>query len=210
MPVSTAPSSHLPVLYMTPFPRVTPPFLRRRYPAFVDALRDLDDPLTMTHLFATLPAESNHDIPAKVVANAKRLSMEFQAYVVRAHALRKVFVSVKGFYYQADIQGQAVTWLVPHNLAQASVLLLHRCSFLQPCCTAIWMSVECRVCCLASCAVDSCHICSRGARVITSVTSRLHSRPHAQTACSDCMLRLLLECRTCSASPQALLVAHHC
>ncbi|KAL3140127.1 hypothetical protein ABBQ38_004404 [Trebouxia sp. C0009 RCD-2024] len=72
----------------------------------------------MTHLFATLPAESNHDIPAKVVANAKRLSMEFQAYVVRAHALRKVFVSVKGFYYQADIQGQAVTWLVPHNLAQ--------------------------------------------------------------------------------------------
>ena len=46
--------------------------------------------------------------------------MEFQAYVVRAHALRKVFVSVKGFYYQADIQGQAVTWLVPHNLAQAS------------------------------------------------------------------------------------------
>ena len=83
----------------------------------------------MTHLFATLPAESNHDIPAKVVANAKRLSMEFQAYVVRAHALRKVFVSVKGFYYQADIQGQAVTWLVPHNLAQASTPLLHPCSF---------------------------------------------------------------------------------
>lgn len=74
----------------------------------------------MAHLFATLPAESDHDIPAKVVANARRLSMEFQAYVVRAHALRKVFVSVKGFYYQADIQGQAVTWLVPHNLAQAS------------------------------------------------------------------------------------------
>lgn len=92
--------------------------VKERYPAFVDALRDLDDPLTMTHLFATLPAESNHDIPAKVVENAKRLSMEFQAYVVRAHALRKVFVSVKGFYYQADIQGQAVTWLVPHNLAQ--------------------------------------------------------------------------------------------
>lgn len=74
----------------------------------------------MTHLFATLPAESTHDIPAKVVANARRLSMEFQAYVVRAHALRKVFVSVKGFYYQADIQGQAVTWLVPHSLAQVS------------------------------------------------------------------------------------------
>ena len=89
-----------------------------RYPAFVDALRDLDDPLTMANLFARLPAESAHEIPARVVATARRLAMEFEAYVVRAHALRKVFVSVKGFYYQADIQGQAVTWLVPHNLAQ--------------------------------------------------------------------------------------------
>ena len=109
-----------PLLYMRSCQREHYVFLLCRYPAFVDALRDLDDPLTMTHLFATLPAEANHDIPAKVVANARRLSMEFQAYVVRAHALRKVFVSVKGFYYQADIQGQAVTWLVPHNLAQAS------------------------------------------------------------------------------------------
>ena len=112
-------------------------YIFRRYPAFVDALRDLDDPLTMTHLFATLPAESNHDIPAKVVANARRLSMEFQAYVVRAHALRKVFVSVKGFYYQADIQGQAVTWLVPHNLAQASFSIPIRSSLL----SAAWHPV---------------------------------------------------------------------
>ena len=101
-----------------------------RYPAFVDTLRDLDDPLTLTHLFATLPAESTHDIPAKVVANAKRLSMEFQAYVVRAHALRKVFVSVKGFYYQADIQGQAVTWLVPHKMAQVRPCLCCQCDVL--------------------------------------------------------------------------------
>ncbi len=44
--------------------------------------------------------------------------MEFQAFVVRTAALRKVFVSVKGFYYQAEIMGQAVTWLVPHSLSQ--------------------------------------------------------------------------------------------
>lgn len=147
MPVPTAASSQLPVLYMTLILTVTPSFLGRRYPAFVDALRDLDDPLTMTHLFASLPAESSHDIPAKVVANAKRLSMEFQAYVVRAHALRKVFVSVKGFYYQADIQGQAVTWLVPHNLTQASVPLLHLCSFLRPAARlfACQLDAECAV-----------------------------------------------------------------
>jgi pescadillo len=118
----------------------------RRYPSFMDALRDLDDPLTLTHLFAVLPAEGAHSIPphqvgrtappgprsvaaspqlamladlshtglppartphdsfciAKTaqVAIARQLALEWQAYVVRAHALRKVFVSVKGFYFQ--------------------------------------------------------------------------------------------------------------
>lgn len=70
--------------------------LPRRYPSFVDALRDLDDPLTMLHLFAVLPAERAHGIPAPTVALARRLALEWQAWVVRAHALRKVFVSVKG------------------------------------------------------------------------------------------------------------------
>ena len=89
-----------------------------RYPSFTDALRDLDDPLTMLHLFATLPAEAAHDIPAKAVQMSRRLALEWQSYVVRTHALRKVFVSVKGFYYQAEVLGQQVTWLVPHQLAQ--------------------------------------------------------------------------------------------
>ena len=39
--------------------------------------------------------------------------------MVRTSALRRAFVSVKGFYFQADVLGQPVTWLVPHALAQA-------------------------------------------------------------------------------------------
>ncbi len=92
--------------------------VRERYPSFVDAIRDLDDPLTMVHLFAVLPADADHGIPPDRVHLARRLALEWQAWVVRAHALRKAFISVKGFYFQAEVQGQAVTWLVPHQTSQ--------------------------------------------------------------------------------------------
>ena len=92
-----------------------------RYPSFLDAVRDVDDPLTLVHLFATLPAEKRLHIPPKAIHDARRLALEWQAYIVRTHALRKVFVSIKGFYYQAEVLGQNVTWLVPHQLAQVSL-----------------------------------------------------------------------------------------
>ena len=38
--------------------------------------------------------------------------------MVRTNALRRTFVSVKGFYFQAEVVGQPVTWLVPHALSQ--------------------------------------------------------------------------------------------
>ena len=31
--------------------------------------------------------------------------------------MKKVFVSIKGYYYQAEIMGQLVTWVVPHSFA---------------------------------------------------------------------------------------------
>eukprot|EP00850_Spirogloea_muscicola_P019051 SM000182S03941 [mRNA] locus=s182:192670:197090:+ [translate_table: standard] len=92
--------------------------VKERYPSFIDALRDLDDPLSLIHLFAVLPADASHKIPAKRVHGARRLALEWQAYITRTHSLRKVFVSVKGIYYQADVIGQKVTWLVPHAMSQ--------------------------------------------------------------------------------------------
>lgn len=47
--------------------------------------------------------------------------LEWNAYIARTSALRHVFVSVKGFYYQAEVDGCAITWLVPHQLAQVGV-----------------------------------------------------------------------------------------
>ncbi|KAJ1695495.1 hypothetical protein LUZ63_012193 [Rhynchospora breviuscula] len=89
-----------------------------RYPTFVDALRDLDDCLTMVHLFASLPAVEGERIQVKRIHNCRRLSHEWQAYISRTHSLRKTFISVKGIYYQAEVQGQKITWLTPHALQQ--------------------------------------------------------------------------------------------
>ncbi|KAL5764830.1 hypothetical protein ACOSQ2_017424 [Xanthoceras sorbifolium] len=71
-----------------------------RYPHFVDAIRDLDDTLTLVHLFAALPATDRMKIEVKRVHNCRKLSHEWQAYIARTHKLRKVFISVKGIYYQ--------------------------------------------------------------------------------------------------------------
>lgn len=92
--------------------------VKERYPSFIDALRDFDDPLSMLHLFATLPADKTYGIPAHMCQTAKRLSHEFQAYVAKTNCLRKMFLSVKGIYFQAEVQGQVITWLVPHSLGQ--------------------------------------------------------------------------------------------
>ncbi|KAK5132083.1 mRNA-binding ribosome synthesis protein nop7 [Meristemomyces frigidus] len=90
--------------------------IKERYPTFVDALRDLDDALSMLFLFANLPSTEN--VPPKVIAKCRRLTMEFEHYLIRTHALRKSFLSIKGIYYQATIQGQDILWLVPYRFVQ--------------------------------------------------------------------------------------------
>jgi pescadillo protein len=41
--------------------------------------------------------------------------VEFLHYVIAAKALRKVFISIKGIYYQVEIKGQPVTVLINHQ-----------------------------------------------------------------------------------------------
>ncbi|XP_039131086.1 LOW QUALITY PROTEIN: pescadillo homolog [Dioscorea cayenensis subsp. rotundata] len=89
-----------------------------RYPTFVDALRDLDDCLTMVHLFAALPAVEGERIQVERIHSCRRLSHQWQAFISRTHKLRKTFISVKGIYYQAEVEGQKITWLTPHALQQ--------------------------------------------------------------------------------------------
>ncbi|KIX06693.1 uncharacterized protein Z518_04669 [Rhinocladiella mackenziei CBS 650.93] len=90
--------------------------VRERYPTFVDALRDLDDALSLLFLFANLP--STTAVPAKVIARCQRLCHEFEHYLITTNSLRKSFLSIKGIYYQATIQGQDIMWLVPYKFVQ--------------------------------------------------------------------------------------------
>ncbi|KAJ6015526.1 hypothetical protein N7540_010117 [Penicillium herquei] len=90
--------------------------IKERYPTFIDALRDLDDALSLLFLFATLPSTTH--VPHKTIAMCQRVCHEFQHYLITTNSLRKSFLSIKGIYYQATIQGQDIMWLVPYRFVQ--------------------------------------------------------------------------------------------
>lgn len=102
-----------------------------RYPTFIDAVRDIDDALCMIFLFANLPATSR--VSASLIDNCTRLAAEWQLYILHSRSLRKVFLSIKGVYYQAEVMGQNVTWLVPYQFTQnVSTLPSITCGVLNP------------------------------------------------------------------------------
>eukprot|EP00035_Acanthoeca_spectabilis_P037353 m.44761 g.44761 ORF g.44761 m.44761 type:complete len:636 (+) comp8571_c0_seq1:206-2113(+) len=89
--------------------------IKERYPTMIDAVRDLDDALCMVFLFAQMPQA--HKVHNHTVAKCRRLSLEFQQFVVKTNALEKVFLSIKGIYYRATILGQPVTWITPYKFS---------------------------------------------------------------------------------------------
>lgn len=87
--------------------------VKERYPRFVDALRDCDDALSMCFLTAMLAKTRNR--PDDMIDLSRKVTLEFMHYVIHTKSLRKVFISIKGYYYQAEIMGQKITWIVPHQ-----------------------------------------------------------------------------------------------
>ncbi|GAB0094068.1 Pescadillo homolog [Sergentomyia squamirostris] len=86
--------------------------VKERYPTFIDAIKDLDDCLTLLFLFSTFP--SLKFVPRSQSNLCRRLTVEFMHTVIATKALRKVFISIKGYYFQANIKGQLITWIIPH------------------------------------------------------------------------------------------------
>ncbi|KAG8455615.1 hypothetical protein GDO86_001714 [Hymenochirus boettgeri] len=87
--------------------------IKERYPTFIDAVRDLDDSLSMCFLFSTFPRTGKCHV--QTIQLCRRLTVEFLNYVIASRSLRKVFLSIKGIYFQADILGHPVTWIAPYT-----------------------------------------------------------------------------------------------
>jgi pescadillo len=81
----------------------------------VDALSDLDDALTLTYLFAALPAAKG--IKPSMVSKAKKLVAAWGAYCATTHSITKSFISIKGVYLEATVENVAIRWIVPHSFA---------------------------------------------------------------------------------------------
>uniref|UniRef100_A0A182J5W8 Pescadillo homolog n=1 Tax=Anopheles atroparvus TaxID=41427 RepID=A0A182J5W8_ANOAO len=92
--------------------------IKERFPTFIDAIKELDDCMTLLFLFSSFPATKV--ITRDLTKMCRRLTVEFMHYVIVAQALRKVFISIKGYYFQAEIKGQTVTWIVPHYFPHQS------------------------------------------------------------------------------------------
>jgi len=92
--------------------------VKERCPTLTDALRDLDDALSSLSLFASLPTNDSRQIDAVCISESLRLVDEFHLFVSQSNSLQKVFVSIKGYYFQAKVLGETITWLVPHQFTQ--------------------------------------------------------------------------------------------
>ncbi|XP_013408166.1 pescadillo homolog [Lingula anatina] len=87
--------------------------IKERYPTFIDAIRDLEDCLSMSFLFSTFP--KTRKTHSEIIHLCRRLTVEFMHYVIASKSLRKVFISIKGIYFQVEILGQTITWVIPHK-----------------------------------------------------------------------------------------------
>lgn len=99
--------------------------IKERYPYFIDAVKDMDDAMSMIALYAFLSpeiqskttVEFHHALPSGLHAKAKDVVSSWLSYVRRSGALTKSFISVKGYYFEAMVKGERVVWIMPHEYA---------------------------------------------------------------------------------------------
>lgn len=69
-------------------------------------------------LQAVLPADGRRGVRAEQCVKASQLLDELLLVITQQRALRRVFASVKGYYFQVQLLGHLVTFLMPHPFKQ--------------------------------------------------------------------------------------------
>ncbi|KAK2198204.1 bifunctional Prefoldin/Pescadillo/DNA repair Rad51-transcription factor NusA [Babesia duncani] len=100
-----------------PFYSLTP-IVKERCPCLVDALSDLDDALSTISVVASLPSDKKRGVDPQVVSRCRLTLQHFLKYISETKTLKKAFISVKGYYFQALILNVEVTFIIPHEFAQ--------------------------------------------------------------------------------------------
>lgn len=98
--------------------------VKQRYPTLADAVADLDDALCTAFVLGALPSNKARGLLEERSRKCMQLCDHFLLLVSSQRALRKAFASIKGYYFQAELLGKKVTWLVPHAFAQVRRALL--------------------------------------------------------------------------------------
>lgn len=68
-------------------------------------------------MFAALPSQGR--VTSQHTLICAELVRHWQYYIAKSQTLQKAFISIKGVYFQAEIIGEPVTWLAPHQFTQA-------------------------------------------------------------------------------------------
>jgi len=88
--------------------------VKERYPSFEEALYGLDDALNLLAVYTKMNINrENHQISQEMINEAQALYRDFLAYVVHSRSLRKVFVTIKGIFYEVVINGVNIHWVTP-------------------------------------------------------------------------------------------------
>ncbi|ETB57919.1 hypothetical protein YYC_04708 [Plasmodium yoelii 17X] len=88
--------------------------IKERFPILVYAVEQLNDALTAIIAYSFLPSNENIGIKNNLINQSIILRNQFHYYAYKTNKIKKGFISVKGYYLQAEILQKKITWLIPH------------------------------------------------------------------------------------------------
>jgi pescadillo protein len=86
----------------------------------------MQDPLNLVHLFSKLPTNpvpGRATVESETITECARLITEWKLWAIKTHSLRKMFLGIKGIYYECDVPGHKgemirVRWLEAYDFQQ--------------------------------------------------------------------------------------------